>query len=303
MAYQTSEGTVCGSTCSQSQHGAPGCLPPLYWLPHMGSYTKAPLVPICLRNLGAHPIVIPTKVIIGKVAPANQVPPVALPMETSWMSACCFQKDWLLDELNLQGLEDWLEEKQMQARELLTRWGHLFAYSDLDMGKTSLIKHQIKLTEWTPFKECYWQITHHIYDDMKAHLQEMLDIGAIWKSGSPWASTVVLVQQKDGSLRFCIDLRKLKNQTIKDAFSLPHVNETLNSLQGSKWFSSLDLKSGYWQVEMDEESKSLTAFTVEPLGFYECDRMPFRTDQCLHHLSDRNLPQGSQLQFMWNLPG
>ena len=90
-----------------------------------------------------------------------------------------------------------------------------------------------------------------MYDDVKAHLQEMLDISAIRKSHSPLASTVVLVQKKDGSLRFCIDVRKLNNWTIKDAYSLPHIDETLNSLQGSQWFSLLNLKSGYWQVEMD----------------------------------------------------
>ena len=70
----------------------------------------------------------------------------------------------------------------------------------------------------------------------------MLDIGAIQKSHSPWASAVVLVQKKDGSLRFCINLRKLNNQTIRDEYSLPHIDEILDSLQSSQWFSSLDLK-------------------------------------------------------------
>ena len=63
---------------------------------------------------------------------------------------------------------------------------------------------------------------------------------------------------------------------MKDAYLLPHIDETLDSLQGSQWFSSLDLKSGYWQVEMDEESKPLTAFAVGPWYFCECTRMPFR---------------------------
>ena len=67
----------------------------------------------------------------------------------------------------------------------------------------------------------------------------------------------------------------LNNWTIKDAYLLPPIDETLDGLQGSQWFSSLDLKSGYWQVKMDEESKPLTAFIVGPLGFYECERMPF----------------------------
>ena len=141
--------------------------------------------------------------------------------------------------------------------------------------KLLLTKHKIKLTNSTPFKERYRCIPPHMYNDVWAHIQEMLDIGAIHKSHSPWASAVVLVRKKDGGLRFCIDLRKLNDRTIKDAYSLPRIDETLDSLQGSQWFSSLDLKSGYWQVEMDEESKPLTAFTVGPLGFYECERMPF----------------------------
>ena len=76
-------------------------------------------------------------------------------------------------------------------------------------------------------------------------------------------------------LRFSINLRKLNNQTVKDAYSLPWIDKTLHSLQDSQWFSSLDLKSRYWQVKMDEESKPLTVFTVGPLGFYEFTRMPF----------------------------
>ena len=126
----------------------------------------------------------------------------------------------------------------------------------------------------------------HMYDDVRAHILEILDIGAIHQSHSQWASTVVLVWKKDGGLSFCIDLRKLNNQTVKDAYSLPWIDETLDSLQGSQWFSSLDLKSGYWQVKMDEESKPLTALTVAPLGFYECKRMPFRLTNTPEHSRD-----------------
>ena len=85
-----------------------------------------------------------------------------------------------------------------------------------------------------------------MYDNVKVHLQEMLDISAIRKLHSPWASMVVLVQKKDGSLRFCIDLKKLNNWAVKDAYSLPPIDETLDSLQRLQWLSSLNLKSGYW---------------------------------------------------------
>ena len=86
---------------------------------------------------------------------------------------------------------------------------------------------------------------------------------------------MVLVRKKDGGLRFCIDLRKLNNRTVKDGFSLPRIEDTLDCLHGAVWFSTLDLKSGYWQVELEEEAKPLTAFTVGPLGFWQCECMPF----------------------------
>ena len=98
----------------------------------------------------------------------------------------------------------------------------------------------------------------------------MLDIRAIRHSNSPWASPVVLVRKKDGSLRFCIDLRKLNTRTVKDAYSIPRIEDALDSLNGACIFTSLNLNSGYWQVELDEESIPLTAFTVGPLGFSEC---------------------------------
>jgi hypothetical protein len=84
------------------------------------------------------------------------------------------------------------------------------------------------------------------------------------------------VRKKDQSLRFCIDFRRLNNRTIRNAHPLPRIEETLDALKGALWFSSLDLCCGYWQVEVDEVDKPKTAFTVGPLGFFECNRMPFR---------------------------
>ena len=86
---------------------------------------------------------------------------------------------------------------------------------------------------------------------------------------------VVLIRKKDGSLCFCIDLQKLNARTIKDAYSLPRIEESLDCLNDACIFSSLDLKSGYWQVELNDDSIPMTAFTVGPLGFYECVWMPF----------------------------
>ena len=99
--------------------------------------------------------------------------------------------------------------------------------------------------------------------------------GAIWPSHSWWASPVILVCKKDGKLQFCINLRELNAHPIKDSYSLPRIEDTLDSLNEAVWFTALDLKLGYWQVEM-KASKPLMAFTVGPLGIYKCDHMPFR---------------------------
>ena len=103
---------------------------------------------------------------------------------------------------------------------------------------------------------------------------------------------------------FCMDLRKLNNWTIKDTYLLPHIDETLDSLQGSQWFSSLNLKSGYWLVKMDEESKPLTAFTVGLLGFYECKRMPFRLTNAptIFQQLMGDLSSGPQSPLVYHLP-
>ena len=118
----------------------------------------------------------------------------------------------------------------------------------------------------TLFKEHYQRIPPHQCEEVKKHLQEMTEIGAICKSTSPWASPIVIVCKKDGSLQFCIDLRKLNNKTIRDAQSLPRIEDSLDCLDGATIFTSLDLQSGYWPVELTGANRPLTAFTVGPLG-------------------------------------
>ena len=182
---------------------------------------------------------------------------------------------WILDLIDLSGIKDWPEQLQHDTREMLKRNAKVFSKDDMDIGRTNLVKHHIKLTDPAPFKEAYRRIPPQMYDEVKTHIQEMLDLGAIRPSNSPWASSIVLVRKKDGRLRFCIDLRRLNNRTVKDAYSLPRIESILDSLGGAQIFTTLDLKAGYWQVEMAEECKAYTAFTCGPLGFYECDTMPF----------------------------
>ena len=149
----------------------------------------------------------------------------------------------LFEKIDLSSTENWDPKLQEEAKSLFREYGQLFALESLVLGHTSMVKHNIKLDNYTPFKEKYRQIPPHLFEEVKKHLKEMIEIGAIKKSNSPWASAVVLVWKKDGSLRFCIDLRRLNARTIKDAHSLPRIDETLDCLGGAMIFTSLDLKS------------------------------------------------------------
>ena len=113
-------------------------------------------------------------------------------------------------------------------------------------------------------------------EEVRDHLREMLESSTIRPSQSAWCNAVMLIRKKDGGLCFCINFRCLNTHTKKDSYPLPQIPEALESLVGASHFSCLDLKSGFWQIKMDQVSKQYTAFTVGNLRFNECNRMPFR---------------------------
>ncbi|UYV68132.1 K02A2.6-like [Cordylochernes scorpioides] len=133
--------------------------------------------------------------------------------------------------------------QQRELATLLATYNNIFAKSSEDYGRTDLTKHRINTEAETLVKE-------------------MLDQNIIEPFSSPWVSPVVLVKKKDGSTRFCVNYRKLNDITKKDSYPFPRIDATLDTLAGSQWFSKLDLKSGYWQVEMHPDDKEKTAFTT-----------------------------------------
>ena len=169
-----------------------------------------------------------------------------------------------------------LDQKQIsEVKAVIQSYGDVFTQHDLDLGHVKDAVHRIRLTDDHPFKERPRRIPPQMIEEVRNHLQEMLDLGVIRRSHSSYSSNVVLVKKKNGSLRFCIDLRRLNTLTVRDAYALPRIDDTFDALSGAKYFSTLDLKSAYWQVELAEEDKEKTAFTVGQLGFFECNRMPF----------------------------
>ena len=125
-----------------------------------------------------------------------------------------------------------------------------------------------------PVQRNYNSIPKPLYNDVKQHIQGMLDRNWIQKSKSSWSSPVVVVRKKDGTIRLCCDFRLLNKKTVPDKHPLPRIQEALDNLKGSKFFSTLDLSRAYYQGYMAEDSRSKTAF-VTPWGFYEWVRIPF----------------------------
>ena len=115
----------------------------------------------------------------------------------------------MLQKVDLFGIPDWDSAVQQDAHNLINEYACIVSQNDRDLGKTSKVKHSIKLPDSTPFKECYQYLLPGMYEELKAHIEEMIDIGAIHPSNSPWASAVDLVWKKDRKLQFCIDLKRL----------------------------------------------------------------------------------------------
>ena len=213
-----------------------------------------------IPNLTSQQVIIPAKAVICQLQEAVLTDTVESTesehLDSSFLQQLNFKSEFSSSEID-------------QIKQLLLKWKHLFPTSDTDIGRTDKVKHHIDLTNSEPFKECYRRIPPQLYQEVKQHLRDMLKAKVIRESNSPFASPIVLVCKPDGSLRFCIDFRKLNSWTVKDAFLYQ------GSLIGACYFSSLDLKAGYWQIELAEEDKAKTDFTVGPLGFSEWETLPF----------------------------
>ena len=239
-------------------------------------------VTVVLRNNTHDWLEIKKGVPIARMVAANEVPKVTnlfsaeQTKEQSTLTEA-ERQDLLLEKLDLPGLETWPEDQAGKARSLLKEYHDIFSLEKRDMGHTNATKHKIVLKDLDtlPFKERFRRIPPPQLDEVREHLKLMLDTGVIRPSNNLWCNAVVLVRKKDGSLRFCIDFRKLNSLTVKDSHPLPRICETLESLTGAAHYSTFDMNSGFWQVPMDKESKQYTAFILGSMGLYKCESMPF----------------------------
>lgn len=165
-------------------------------------------------------------------------------------------------------------EEKDQLKQLLLEFQDIFAAGNQDLGCLPNVRHNIITGDAAPIHQRPYRTPWSLRPVLDEHVDSMLQAKVIRESSSPWGSPVVLAPKRDGSLRFCIDYRRLNAVTKKDTFPLPVISEVLDSLGRAKYFTNMDLMSGYWHVQMEESAIEKTAF-VTYKGKYEFCRMPF----------------------------
>lgn len=181
----------------------------------------------------------------------------------------------MVAEEELQVDEQLTGPQKQELLGLLQKYEDCFSSSMEPMGFTHLVQHSIEVENTDPVRSRPYRISHKEREVISNQIQEMLQNEIIRPSHSPWASPVVLVKKKDNKMRFCVDYRKLNSVTKKSTYPMTNIDDILMYLGGAKYFSTLDLFSGYWQVGIEEESKQFTAFTTPGEGLYEFNVLPF----------------------------
>jgi len=170
--------------------------------------------------------------------------------------------------------DDITDEQRQTVQQLLMSYEDIFSKDEYDVGRTDLIEYHIDTGNNRPIRQPLRRQPLKHLDEIDKNVEAMQQHGIIEPAASPWASNVVVVTKKDGSLRFCVDYRQINNVTYKDSYPLPHIDNCLNAMTGSTWFSTLDLRAGYHNIPVAREDRDKTAF-VTRRGCWRYTVMPF----------------------------
>ncbi|XP_075919984.1 uncharacterized protein LOC142922927 [Petromyzon marinus] len=224
-------------------------------------------------NVGLSTTIIPQGTVLAHATPVplgtgvaghvHATPQVLPPSESDerWLDALC--KD----------TGDLSHSQRFQLRALLREFSDVFSKSKFYIGCTKLLRHHIDTGDAAPIRQNPFRLSPAEKQHVKSAVDDMLKADIISPSTSPWGAPIVLVKKHDGSLRFCVDFRRLNKISVADAYPLPRMDESLDALAGAHYFSTLDLLSGFWQLPLDESSKPKTAFRT-PQGLFEFNRLP-----------------------------
>lgn len=231
------------------------------------------VVPLRLFNPGNKTVTIKEGAVAGLLQPAKALPPSNNPKGT-------FRPDTFpkvpehLQELYVQSSTDLKGDEKLELSKLLCTYEDVFSRGPGDLGWTSLVQHDIITRPGAPVKQTPRRLAKEKQQHADQQICESLQSGLATHSNSSCASPIVMVRKKDGTYRLCVDYRELNDRTITDAYPLPRIQDTLDTLANAKWFSTLDLASGYWQVELMPRARRAAAFCTRK-GLFQWNVMPF----------------------------
>ena len=242
---------------------------------------RAPFVKVPVFNPTNYKISLKSKSVIGTIEQISAVIPlnfenIKVPSESSPSDTAGAKNDFAPKEKWLPGvdLSHLPEEQRIKVQKLLTEECEVFAEDKNDIGQIDNFKLKLNLKDETPVQKAYRSIPKHLYSELKIYIEDLLTNKWIRNYYSSYASPMVCVRKKDGTMRLCIDYRELNKKIIPDKMPIPRINDILDNLGGNTYFSTLDMTKAYHQGFMHENSQHLTAFTT-PWGLYEWLRIPF----------------------------
>jgi predicted aspartyl protease/transposase InsO family protein len=203
-----------------------------------------------------------------QLAPINEAASVATGTEAAKST------EEIVEVLTSKLPGDLTADQQLSVRQLLMQYDDIFSRGAYDMGRTSLVEHSIDTGDHRPIRQGLRRHPMAHLTMIDEQVNEMLQNDLVEPAASPWASNVVLVRKKDGSMRLCVDYRALNGATYKDSYPLPHIDTCLGSMDGAVWFSTLDLRSGYHNIPIKEADRDKTAF-ITRRGCFRYKVMPF----------------------------
>ena len=268
---------LCSSICAWKKDIAVGFEPDLTKLSDSGLDSADTLVGnlgwavIPISNPGSRMVYLTKGTEIGKMTLASTVVDDIIDKPSAETSVKELRADLekLLEECDLDD-----RDQKSEVVHLLKRYTGAFMQKGEPMGRTDKVLHTIDTGDAVPFKIPYRRLPLKKKLVCEEQIAEQLEQDIIVPSTSPWSSPVCMVTKKDGTIRFCVDYRKLNGLTKKNSYPLPRIDETLDSLGGNQYFCTLDLKSGYHQVGMHPDDMEKTAFSSH-LGLFQYNVMPF----------------------------
>ena len=226
-------------------------------------------VPVRIANTTTNEIELPKGCKLAEFCPLIEQEAVA---NTEFPVNCnAVQTDNLGQKIDARLDTDLSNAEKQQVKQVLGEVEELFSDT---IGQTNIAHHKIDTGDNPPIRQRARRMPYAFREESNKQIEDMLEKGIISPSTSPWASPIVLVRKKSGDLRFCIDYRRLNQITRNDADPLPRVDDLLDAVGNAKYFTTLDLKSGYWQIPVHPDDREKTAFVTHG-GLYEFNRMPF----------------------------